>query len=132
YQLSHRIGNLKAALFIPVSGDKGLARYAAGLIRGEINGAGADYFRTEHFHAAIAGNFSDRFRGDDPAGIKSIYSDAMSVIFQCQHLRQSLDTELGRGVWASQHFSFFSLRLRNIDDRPATLGPHDLESFPAA
>ncbi len=41
-----------------------------------------------------------------PPGSRQFDSDLVSFVFQCQHLCQSLDAELRRGVRASQSFPF--------------------------
>ncbi len=117
---------------MPVGSDNRFSIHPARLVRCQIDGARPDDFRTEHARAAIAGDFSDRFGGDDPAGIETVRSDPVRFILQREHLGQSLDAELRRGIGTSQKFSLFSLRRRNIDDHAASRRPHDLERFPAA
>src|SRR5215813_158453 len=99
--LRYGIRNLKTALLIPVGGDKGAARYTAGLLRRQVNGAGPDDGRAKHSYSTITGNVFYRLGGDDPSGIETIYFYVIRSVLQRQHLCQSFDTELGRGVRTS-------------------------------
>ncbi len=49
------------------------------LIRSQVNSASPDDRRTEHAHAAIAGNISYRLGGDDAAGIETIRANVVAA-----------------------------------------------------
>src|SRR5688572_32185342 len=119
-------------LLVPIGSDDRFSRHPARPIRCQVDGARPDDFWTQHAHAATTGYSSDRFGGHNSAGIETVYSNVVRFILQREHLRQSLDAKLRRSIGTSQEFSPFTLRRRNIDDRAATLRPHDLERFPAA